>query len=120
MTSDKPARGSARRSKRALRQADAPRAAADTGTLVKSTFKPLTDTETVQIHCASLELLSTVGLANATPEVIEVAVARGCVLNADNRLCFPASLVEDTIARWRDSASSRRSRDAATESSRFI
>ena len=99
MTSDKPARGSARRSKRALRQADAPRAAADTGTLVKSTFKPLTDTETVQIHRASLELLSTVGLANATPEVIEVAVARGCVLNADNRLCFPASLVEDTIAR---------------------
>ena len=79
-------RGNARRSKQRTRQAAQPAACAG-GT-----------SEVTAIHRAALEVLETVGMAGATPQVIDIAVKCGCTLNADNRLCFPAALVEDTIA----------------------
>ncbi len=52
-----------------------------------------------RIHEAALELLETVGFANAIPSCIEAMTARGCVLGEDGRLRIPRGLVDDTIAR---------------------
>ena len=91
-------RGNARRSKQRTRQAAQPAACAGGSSLLKVPFQPLTSSEVTAIHRAALEVLETVGMAGATPQVIDIAVKCGCTLNADNRLCFPAALVEDTIA----------------------
>jgi trimethylamine--corrinoid protein Co-methyltransferase len=61
-------------------------------------FQPLSDADLRAIHDAALDLLGTVGIGQATPEVIDLATARGCHLNAHGRLVFPRSLVEDLIA----------------------
>ena len=53
-----------------------------------------------RIHGAALELLETVGFANAIPSCIEAMTARGCTLGDDGRLRIPRGLVED-IARRR-------------------
>ncbi len=62
------------------------------------TFKPLSDGELRRIHDAALGILETVGIADATPEVVELAIAKGCVVNAHGRLSFPRALVEDIVA----------------------
>ena len=91
-------RGHARSNKQRLRKARKPETRLTAGSGLKSPYKPLSDNEVIAIHRASLDVLSSVGMAGATPEVIEKALALGCTLNADNRLCFPAALVEDIIA----------------------
>ena len=61
-------------------------------------YKPLTDHEMQRIHQTALKLLETVGLAQAIPSCVEAMTAKGCWINAQGRLCIPASLVEDTLA----------------------
>ncbi len=95
----KPARrrGSARASKLAARQG------ASVQSVVKSgqsggKFAPLTQPEIQRIYETALDLLEQVGMAEATPEVLEMALAAGCHLNDEGRLMLPRALVEDTIA----------------------
>ncbi len=62
-------------------------------------FNPLTDADVLAIHRAALELLGSVGIGEATPEVIEIATSKGCYLNERKRLVFPAALIEDILIR---------------------
>ena len=63
------------------------------------TYKPLTENDLEKIHHAALEILSTIGIADPTPEVIEIAVDSGCFFNDNGRLCIPSSLIEDVLAK---------------------
>lgn len=61
-------------------------------------FKPLRDHDVERIHNAALDVLETIGLADAIPSCVEMVTAAGGSLSDDGRLLFPRSLVEDTIA----------------------
>ena len=66
--------------------------------MIGGKYKPLDHSDLQKIHQAALEILSTIGVADATPEVVELALDSGCILNEHGRLCFPKSLVEDVLA----------------------
>lgn len=62
-------------------------------------YKPLSDVDIGKIHNAVLDTLEQVGFADAIPSCIEMTTAAGAFVNEHGRLCFPRSLVEDTIAK---------------------
>jgi len=62
-------------------------------------YKPLAQSEMEQIHRTALRLLEEVGLADAIPSMVELVTANGGWMKDDGRLCYPASLVEDIVAR---------------------
>ena len=62
-------------------------------------YKPLEDADLEKIHQAALKILATVGIAEATPEVIELATECGCIFSDVGRLCFPKALIEDVLAK---------------------
>ncbi len=95
----RPKRGNARKDKHTVRLAASSGTRLARDTTLKSPFKPLSENEQLAIHRASLSILETTGMANATPQILDVALASGCCINADNRLCFPASLVEDILTK---------------------
>jgi trimethylamine--corrinoid protein Co-methyltransferase len=61
-------------------------------------YKPLADADVLRIHHAALDVLETIGLADATPSGIEYMTKAGATLTAQGRLIFPRALVEDTVA----------------------
>ena len=61
-------------------------------------YRPLTDGDIGEIHAAALDVLESIGLAQATPGCIEACTRRGATLGEDGRLRFPRRLVEETIA----------------------
>ncbi len=63
------------------------------------TYKPLSERDIARIHETALAVLADIGIGEPTEEIIRIATARGAVLNARRRLCFPRALVEDTLAR---------------------
>lgn len=63
------------------------------------TYNPLSDQDLQAIHNAALDILADVGIADATDEVIELAIAQGCFVNAHGRLSFPRALVEDLLTK---------------------
>lgn len=63
------------------------------------TYNPLSDHDLAAIHAAALDILADVGIGDATEEVIEIAVAQGCFVNAHGRLSFPHALVEDLLTK---------------------
>ena len=62
-------------------------------------YRPLDDADILKVHRAALRLLSEVGLADAPPSGVELLTRAGCTLSDRGRLLFPASLVEDTLAK---------------------
>ena len=62
-------------------------------------YKPLGPGDIEQIHHTALRLLSEVGLADAPDTGVEILTRAGCTLSDHGRLLFPASLVEDTLAK---------------------
>jgi len=62
-------------------------------------YKPLQDTDLEKIHQAALEILATLGIAEATPEVIQIATECGCTVSDFGRLCFPKALIEDVLVK---------------------
>ncbi|MBV8343073.1 MAG: trimethylamine methyltransferase family protein [Gammaproteobacteria bacterium] len=62
-------------------------------------YRPLADADVLKIHHAALRLLAEVGLADAPPSGVEYLRRAGCTVSEHGRLLFPASLVEDTLAR---------------------
>jgi trimethylamine---corrinoid protein Co-methyltransferase len=62
-------------------------------------YRPLAEADVVKIHNAALEVLETIGFADAIPSGIEVMTAAGAKLNRNGRLTFPRALVEDTVAK---------------------
>ncbi len=61
-------------------------------------YRPLGDADIRRIHGGVLEVLAGIGMADATPALIEMALPRGATLTPSGRLCFPPSLVEDVLA----------------------
>jgi len=61
-------------------------------------YRVLTPLDMTNIHDAILDTLETIGLADAIPSCIEAVTAAGGFVNEKDRLCFPRSLIEDTIA----------------------
>ena len=92
----RPKRGSARKDKHTARLAASSGTRQSHATQLKSPYTPLTKNEQLAIHRASLNILETTGMANATPEIQDVALANGCFINSDNRLCFPLAPVSYT------------------------
>jgi trimethylamine--corrinoid protein Co-methyltransferase len=89
-----------REARRALRAAPMPEAEKPVRPGLESgRFKPLSDADVVKIHRAALEVLETVGLADAIPTCIEACTSVGAKLTDKGRLVFPRALVEDTIAK---------------------
>jgi trimethylamine--corrinoid protein Co-methyltransferase len=60
-------------------------------------YKPLSQSDMERIHATALELLETVGLADAIPSCVELLTAKGCWMSEHNRLCFPRGLIEETL-----------------------
>ena len=61
-------------------------------------FKPLTEGEIEKISRAAFDLLANVGIADPIDDTRERALAAGCTLNDEGRLCFSQTFVEDIIA----------------------
>lgn len=61
-------------------------------------YRPLTDHDLQRIHATALDVLSELGMAEATEEILDIALPKGCQLGDDDRLRFPKSLIEDVIA----------------------
>ena len=61
-------------------------------------YKPLTDAEVTKVHLAALEVLETIGLADAIPSCLDVLLPKGCTISERGRLLFPRALIEDTVA----------------------
>ena len=61
-------------------------------------YRPLKDGDITRIHEAALDLLETLGNGDPAEELLDIALAKGCVVNEHGRLCFPRALVEDVIA----------------------
>lgn len=51
-----------------------------------------------RIHQTALAVLANVGVADPPPEMLELALAKGCTLGDDGRLRFPRAFVEDIVA----------------------
>ena len=66
--------------------------------LTGGAFKPLGEGDITRIHRTALDILANVGVADPLPEMLELALAKGCRLRDDGRLCFPRAFVEDIIA----------------------
>ena len=61
-------------------------------------YQPLTSGDMGNIHTAILDILETVGMADAIPTCIDAITGVGGFINDKGRLCFPKALIEDTIA----------------------
>ena len=59
-------------------------------------YKPLSDSDIVQIHNAVLEVLGTIGLSGVSDTAAKYCTSVGAEFR-DNRLYFPRALVEETI-----------------------
>ncbi|HSG96067.1 MAG TPA: trimethylamine methyltransferase family protein, partial [Afifellaceae bacterium] len=68
------------------------------GGLASGRYLPLTQADIARIHAAVLDVLETIGLAQAIPSCVEACTARGAVIGEDGRLRFPRALVEEVIA----------------------
>ncbi|MCP4431726.1 MAG: trimethylamine methyltransferase [Gammaproteobacteria bacterium] len=66
--------------------------------LLGGAYKPLKQGDIEKIHHTALKVLETIGIGSPTPEVIERATNAGCWIDDNERLCFPKTLIEDTLA----------------------
>lgn len=66
---------------------------------VGGSYRPLTETQLGEVHRAALQVLERIGMSDPIPEFLDIALDRGCFLNRHGRLCFPAALIEDIVAR---------------------
>ena len=61
-------------------------------------YKPLSDSQVKTIYNESLRILEQIGMTDV-PKVLEKqALAHGAKINSQNRLCFPATMVESIIS----------------------
>ncbi len=61
-------------------------------------YRPLSTHDMERIHETAIEVLATIGIADVTPDVQEMALRAGCTLNDNGRLLFPESLIEDVLS----------------------
>lgn len=65
-------------------------------------YLPLSQDELDEVHAATLDIMETVGMADASPAWTERIIAAGGFINEHGRLCFPPDLVNECIERTRD------------------
>ena len=68
------------------------------GTEIARPFGPLSARQIEDIHNAALQVLENIGMARATPRVIDVALAHGCNCDDAGRLRFPRQVVETCLS----------------------
>ncbi len=90
-------RGGARAERLKQRKANTPAQAVWPG-IEAGQFKPLTQGDMEKVHRGALEILAVTGVADATQELLDIVMPKGCTLNEHGRLCFPVSLMEDIIS----------------------
>lgn len=61
-------------------------------------FEPLTELQVQRVNEAVMDVLENIGLSQAIPSCIDIVTKAGGKYTSENRLTFPRSLVEDTIA----------------------
>ena len=61
-------------------------------------YKPIEENDLPKFHQAVLTILEKTGLSHATPSLIKTVTTAGGTFSDDERLRFPASLVEDALA----------------------
>lgn len=61
-------------------------------------YKPLTDREVERIHQSALDVLEKVGMGDASPEVIELARAKGLEIADGDRILFTRGYIDDMVA----------------------
>ncbi len=66
--------------------------------LMGGAYRPLGDRDIQRIHETALKILENIGMADPIPILRERALERGCWIDDEGRLHFPAALVEDVIA----------------------
>lgn len=62
-------------------------------------YKPLSDAHVLKIHHAALDVLETIGLADAPESGVGYLTDAGAIQGADGRIRFPRDLVEDALAK---------------------
>ncbi|WP_171125939.1 MULTISPECIES: trimethylamine methyltransferase family protein [unclassified Ruegeria] len=68
------------------------------GGLSGGRYKPLTQADMENIHQAALTVVENTGVTDHFPELLDLVLPKGAVLNDLNRLCFPRALMEDILA----------------------
>lgn len=68
------------------------------GGLSGGRYKPLTQRDMENIHNAALTVLENTGVADHFPELLDLVLPKGAILNDHGRLCFPRALMDDILA----------------------
>ena len=68
------------------------------GGLSGGRYQPLTRRDMENIHQAALTVLERTGITDHFPELLDLLLPKGVVMNEHNRLCFPRALMEDILA----------------------
>ena len=68
------------------------------GGLSGGRYRPLTQRDMENIHQAALTVLENTGVTDHFPELLELVLPKGAVMNEHGRLCFPRALMEDILA----------------------
>ena len=71
--------------------------------LVGGNYQPLSQHDMERIHDTALRLLEEVGMAQASPSMIDLVVEAGGEYRDDGRLYYPRALVEDVISKIKKS-----------------
>lgn len=90
-------RGGGRAARIALQQTTTGNEAVHGG-IAGGRYRPLSQSDMEAIHNAALTVLDQTGLADHFPELLDLVLPKGAVLNEHNRLCFPWALMEDLLA----------------------
>jgi len=61
-------------------------------------YKPLSDNDVQQIYANALRILSEIGMGETPPALMQQALEKGAFQNKAGRLCYPVSMIEETIA----------------------
>lgn len=91
------ARRGGRRARAAMRAEAVPAKAVRAG-LDGGRYRPLSEADVASVHGAVLDILGRIGLSDAPEPIVTRVVGAGGAIDADGRLTFPQSLVEDAIA----------------------
>lgn len=68
------------------------------GGLSGGRYRPLAQVDIENIHNAALTVLERTGVSDHFPELLDLVLPKGAVMNEHNRLCFPRALIEDILA----------------------
>lgn len=99
MTEDAPARRRAggRAARKAMRADPSARPVPTAPGQIGGAYKPLSDTDVTRVADAAFDVLEHIGMGETPQSLIDLAVARGAILDEHGRVRFPRAFVEDVI-----------------------